>query len=575
MTPAPPTAMPRLSSGMVVILLVAAVLRAWNVGFGLPAVYNPDEVAIMNRAVALGQNGLNPHNFLYPSLYFYVLFAWEGLWFVVGLVTGQFSSLADFERAYFVDPTSIYVAGRLLSVVAGVATVWATWRLGSRLFGPRVGQVAALLLAVAPLAVRDAHYVKHDVPVTLLVVLAMGAIVKAAESGRQRDWMIAGIVAGLAMSTHYYALFVVLPGIVLCLHGRGSRQAGQVIRDLGYFLVAAGVAFVATSPFLLVEWQTALRDITANRQIVIDRATGSGGLLASLGYYATWLASDGVGLVTTVLALIGLVALTRTGFVPIVSLVVFPVAFLLFIANTVPASRYLNPVLPFAAVLAGLAVDRLARSPGGFLRLLAGMLIAAATVQATTASLRVVSFFGQTDTRTLAREWIEREVPAEASVLVQPYSVPLQQSRAALDEALTHHLGSPEKASVKFQRQRALTPYPAPAYRLIYLGSGGLDVDRIYLEPQAFDRAAGLEPLRSAAVTYVVLKRYNEPDPSMASLSRALEERARLVATFSPYRTDADPLVRAVTPPFLHNTDVRVGAALERPGPIVDVWRLD
>jgi hypothetical protein len=190
-------------------------------------------------------------------------------------------------------------------------------------------------------------------------------------------------------------------------------------------------------------------------------------------------------------------------------------------------------------------------------------------------AVRIDTFFGETDTRTLARAWIEREVPAGATVLVQPYSVPLQQSREALDEALAHHLGDASRASVKFQRQRALEPYPAPAYRLLYLGAGGLDVDRLYLEPSVFDSSPGLEPLRSAAVTHVILKRYNEPDPSIASLSRALEQQARLVATFSPYRSDADPLARAVTPPFLHNTDVRVAAALERPGPIVDVWRLD
>ena len=41
------------------------------------------------------------------------------------------------------------------------------------------------------------------------------------------------------------------------------------------------------------------------------------------------------------------------------SLLVFPLTFLAFISNTVAASRYLNPVLPFAALLAGYAVARL------------------------------------------------------------------------------------------------------------------------------------------------------------------------------------------------------------------------
>ena len=58
-------------------------LRAIGLSFGLPAVYNPDEVAIMSRALGFAKGDLNPHNFLYPTFYFYVLFAWVGGYFAV------------------------------------------------------------------------------------------------------------------------------------------------------------------------------------------------------------------------------------------------------------------------------------------------------------------------------------------------------------------------------------------------------------------------------------------------------------------------------------------------------------
>ena len=63
-------------------------------GYGLPAVYNMDEVAIMNRAMAFGTGDLNPKNFVYPTFYFYALFAWEGLTFVAGLLMGWWDTLA-------------------------------------------------------------------------------------------------------------------------------------------------------------------------------------------------------------------------------------------------------------------------------------------------------------------------------------------------------------------------------------------------------------------------------------------------------------------------------------------------
>src|SRR5262249_7021314 len=144
----------------------------------------PDEVSIMSRALGFAEGTLNPHNFLYPTLYFYALFVWEGLWFVIGRLTGVFASLGAFERAFFVNPTPIYAAGRALSAACGVLTVGVTYALGRRVAGRPAGMAAAIFLAVAPLAVRDAHYVKHDVPVTLLIT---AAVLAAADLARRED----------------------------------------------------------------------------------------------------------------------------------------------------------------------------------------------------------------------------------------------------------------------------------------------------------------------------------------------------------------------------------------------------
>ncbi|MEO8480730.1 MAG: glycosyltransferase family 39 protein [Acidobacteriota bacterium] len=557
-------------------MIGGAILRLIGVAYGLPAVYNPDEVAIMNRAIGLGQNGFNPHNFLYPSLYFYALFAWEGAWFVIGRATGVFASLAAFERAFFTDPSSIYIAGRVLTALCGVLTIWATWRMGRRLGGRAAGVIAAALLAVSPLAVRDAHYVKHDVPVTWLIVLAH--VLMAAEVQQplaRRRWIWPAFVAGLAMSMHYYAIFLALPLTLLILFPptpwSGFRER---LKDLMVAAAAAALAFVLTSPFLALEPGTAIRDVLANRQIVVDRATASAGLFASLGYYLSWLARDGIGWMSASLAIVGLWLAVKRGRTFAVLTLAFPVPFLLFIANTVPASRYLNPVVPFVCVLAAIAAaDLMERSNSG--RAVAALIVIGGLAQGLTDSVATDLFFRQADTRTMALGWIAQHVPPNSSILVQPYSVPLRQSPAALREALTRHLGSADRASVKYQRQLALDPIPSPAYRPIFLGAGGLDVDKIYVAPSSFDEGIGLAPLRALAVTHVVLKRYNVEDPSMAALSAALRREGRLVATFSPYRSDLDAAEMTRTSPFLHNGDARIVPALERPGPIIEIWTID
>jgi hypothetical protein len=558
------------------IAVLALALRLAGLGYGLPAVYNPDEVAILNRALAFSGGDLNPHNFVYPTLYFYVLFAWEGLWFVAGRVAGVYGSLAAFERSFFVDPTLIYLAGRALTVVCGVLTVAAVYRLGARLFDRATGLGAALVLAVAPLAVRDAHYIKHDVPVTLLVVLThvvLAGLVLEPARDRTRGWVLAGGVAGLAMSVHYYALVLVAPIVVAAAMAPASRE--KTMAAIARRVVTAGLACAATvvltSPFVFLDFGRALQDVRSNHDIVMGRVTTWFG---AAPFYLGWLARDAAGVVAFGLAIVGVVVAALTQRRRAALALAFPAAFFLFIANTFPASRYLNAIVPFVALFAGRAIAAMAGA-GPVMRRAAWVALALATIPAALASLHIDRFFRQTDTRTLALRWIERELPSGTSVLIQPYSVPLRPSRAALVEALTAHLGSPDRASVKFRRELALDPYPQPAYRTIYLGTGGLDTDKIYVDPAAFDAGDGLAPLRARAVTHVVLKRYNVPDPALVSLRADLAREGRLLASFSPYRPGVGAERQAAVAPFLHNTDTRVDDVLERPGPIVEIWAVD
>ena len=57
-------------------------------------------------------------------------------------------------------------------------------------------------------------------------------------------------------------------------------------------------------------------------------------------------------------------------------------------------------------------------------------------------------------------------------------------SREGLVEALEANLGDARAASTKFQIQLGLDPYPSPSYRVLYLGRGGLDADKLYIDPE-------------------------------------------------------------------------------------------
>jgi hypothetical protein len=588
------------------VVCLAVGLRVWALNWGLPDFHHPDEPWILNRALAFAKGGLNPKNFLYPTLYFYALFVWEGAFFVVGRVAGLYQSLAAFEREFFTDPTHIVTAGRALTATFGVATVLAVYQFGARLYDRRTGLMAALLLAVAPFAVRDAHYIKLDVPMTLFIVLCQAAVARLVVDGEaaahRRGWLIAGAMAGLALSTQYYAFPVILSIVAAAaIHARrtGARPAFVLLVWAGFGSIAA---FVMTSPFFVLEPAIVARDMAAVKQIDIDRAVAGEGVLVSLGAYVKMMASDAAGWGTALAALAGFIAAMVTDWRRGVVLLCFPIAFLAFLTTTVPMSRYLNPMLPSLALAAAVAIRWIVafgaaritpsprmqtrsprmptRSPGplgpGFAEVALVVIVA---MPGFIGSRDADHFYAQTDTRTLAREFIERTAPPGSGVLVQPHSVQVRPSHEGLVEALRAHLGSESLATIKFQKQLQAAESPAgPAYRVYYIGvvtDGGFDPEKIYISPDDFSAGAGLQPLRARRIAYVALNRYNTGGSDFGLLDAALHKDAQLLATFSPYPAGTSPDRRAAVAPFFHNTDDEIDTALERPGPIVEVWRIE
>ena len=281
--------------------------RSWRWGwccgtlglqFGLPAVYNPDEVAIMARALAFAKGSLNPHNFLYPTLLLLRPVrvgrrVSGGVWVTGGVASLQRPVGAVLHQS---DRHLHRRAGRSASRREPRRSASSTASARS-IGGSRTAAAAAIFLAVAPLHVRDSHYVKHDVPATLAVVAAYLAMTRIWPGRRAQPGvrtirrpgatsLLAGAVTGIAFSTHYYCIFLALPltWAIVLRAWEGRRR--DLVWQLAAAAAASAVAFFALSPFLLVEPLTALRDIVANRQIVVDRAVAAGAFGPAAHYAA-------------------------------------------------------------------------------------------------------------------------------------------------------------------------------------------------------------------------------------------------------------------------------------------------
>ena len=207
------------------LLLLAATLRLPGLRYGLPfPLLNPDEESIVPRAWAIGHGErLDPGWYDYPSLLFYLL--------------------APLQAA-FAEPS--YGAARAVAALVGLGGVASAWWLGRAAYGGAAGLVAGAACAVATVHVAYSHMAVTD------VLLATGVTATLALLLADRlEW--AGVAAGLAVSAKYPGVVLAVP-LLLAGWARWRRLAAAA--------GLAAAAFAATSPFLLVHPGEAWDDVS-------------------------------------------------------------------------------------------------------------------------------------------------------------------------------------------------------------------------------------------------------------------------------------------------------------------------
>ena len=147
---------------------------------------------------------------------------WRSMWHYDGHMTFYFILL----RAWLVLGDSEWVV-RSLSALFGLATLFALYFLGSRLFGKETGLIGAALLAVHTFHIRYSQEARSYSLLTLLVVLSTYFFFRAVESPSQKKyWAAYLLVSVLACYSHVLPVLV-LAAQWLSLGASKFRQIGS------------------------------------------------------------------------------------------------------------------------------------------------------------------------------------------------------------------------------------------------------------------------------------------------------------------------------------------------------------
>ena len=400
----------------------------------LPYPQDVDEGFVSGPATRTLTTGtLHPYNFRYPSLPKYLA--------SIGMTAGFISSASHHEVwevqkigstgfPYYDWPRVVQGARNLfalLSIVTLLATgvsAWLAFRKPATIF------LSALILTTSPLFFYHSWtYLNVDIVAACFAMLAIAACLWASRTPSiERSAVIPGALAGLATGGKYTLAFTILPVLLGIFFYVG---AGRRIRACLAAILSMIAAFLIVNPYALIDIPAFLDGLGFEAS---HYAGGHAGADADAGwpqftFYISHFASD-FGIPAVVFATIGGVAFLRADWRRAIVLFSLPVALLwLLISNRVHFTRNVLSLHPIVAMFAaygaltlyGWIVDLLARRmpvparsqrPA---RALVGLLLVVAAVPPTHLwdVLR-----DRTDSRNVARAWIEARLPREWTIVV-------------------------------------------------------------------------------------------------------------------------------------------------------------
>jgi len=428
------------------LLALSLAVRLIGADHEVSGRYWGDEGTYYQHATQINEGKLLTRSFVYPHLT-YDLYAFV-LW-LAGLFPGVTAGAVRFLWGITVPLEREWLILRVVSALLGAFTVVPVALLARGIaakaaaskpdLGTWAGALAGLLLIANPHFNMGSHLFICDAPSAFFAAVSLAFAGRLLDAERNRDYVAAGLWAGLAAAAKYPAGVVAVAIVALWASWRFVRfdETRAKPRRWSWGLVWAGLAamaaFVAVMPSLAVYPEIALFGqrgmLFGARQYALHGWIGVTPH-SNAAFYLELLV-ESFGPATLVLGLLGLFALDRTTRGRWLRMAVFPALFLgLLFSMAMVVKRNLYPAMPPLAVLLGVGLaggaawarERLAERRPSLRPAVAPLLVALCLVPPAWRTTIETIGYARASTRELAGSWVYGNLPPGARIVKEQYT---------------------------------------------------------------------------------------------------------------------------------------------------------
>ncbi len=345
------------------VMICCSVALLYGLNGDSPICLENDEIMYAHPALILGmEHGLNPHWFTNPaSTLIYPLAAYYK---ILELLFGtKYIDPPHFNTIQMCfDHMPVLITGpRISSAIEVIISLPFLYIVGRRWVGKVASMLALTSYALCPMVVYYGQILRPDMLALLFIILSLFVMDFLCEDPTRRSLaVVAGILAGLAISTRFFCLALVPPIMcIFALHYLRSKEISVkrlLLINGVIFLAVWFVTFFVTSPFVFLDAKQLIEDLQFEAKSDFQELT-SLGPVGNFWWYITYGIPYCISELLTGASIVGFFWMCyKPKFKTIVYLVLLVTFFIGTCLNPRHWERWVLPMLPILVLLAGVAI---------------------------------------------------------------------------------------------------------------------------------------------------------------------------------------------------------------------------
>ncbi len=408
------------------LLTVAGLLFTYNLTWGSPFYFNPDERNIaysVNNIIFPSQ--LNPHFFAYGSLPIYTIY-------IAALLIHGISHIS-----FFVSIEEAIIASRIISSILALATIILTFHIGKKLHSTTSGLLASFFCTFSIGFIQYAHFGTFEMWLSFFYLLLFYAFIVLFKNKSLKNYFFLLLIVGILISVKISSLSLLIIPLVASIAIIKEHKERILMRALHLFFLSIaviGVMFLITNPFVLFDSNSFISSIRYESAV----ATGALPVFYSGGFNKTipiiyQFTQVFPFLLNPILFCVGILSLVMNASKKNPSLFYYKILILFLLLYFfsqallfVKWTRYMVPTIPFFYLsISFFLVDIQKRYKDTILKkaLWKGTLILSILSSIIWSSSYVVTVYNHPDTRISALTWATKHIPQDSRMLTEAYDL--------------------------------------------------------------------------------------------------------------------------------------------------------